>query len=147
MTALMMLGPVQFRIQGLNPQGIQTERSVPFAEHKVIGSEPVKEFMGAGNEKIKIKGTIFPFHSSGAGGLGGVAALKAARDAAIPLPFIRGGNGGGGWYLIESVDVDESSLASNSTGREISFTVSLCSVPTPGSGILGQVLRLFGVFG
>lgn len=140
-----MLGPVQFQLVGLNPQQLTIKREIPFAEHKVIGAEPVKEYTGPGSQEIKIKGTIFPYSSTGRGGLSGLAALKAARDAAIPLPLVRADGGGGGWYLIEEVEEEHDLLSPSAVGREIEFSAKLCSTGTPGASVFGQILGLFGL--
>lgn len=142
---MMMLGPVQFKLVGLNAQKLTIKREIPFAKHKVIGAEPVKEFTGPDSEEIKIKGTIFPYSQSGRGGLSGISALKAARDAAIPLPLVRADGGGGGWYLIEEVEEEHDMLSPSAIGREIEFSAKLCSVGTPGAGVFGQILGLFGL--
>lgn len=142
---MMMLGPVQFRLVGLNPQTISIKREIPFAEHKVIGAEPIKEYTGPGSEEIKIKGKVFPYSQTGRGGISGIAALKAARDAAIPLPLVRANGGGGGWYLIEEVEEEHEMLSASAVGREIEFSAKLCSVGTPGAAVFGQILGLFGL--
>lgn len=144
MTTMMMLGPVAFQLRGLNPTKISYERKIPFAEHKVIGSEPVKEFMALGSKEVEIEGTIFPFSQTGIGGLEGIAALEIARDSAIPLPLVRADGGASGWFLIEEVKSKHDTLAATGVGREVEFSAKLCSSGTPSAGSLARIFGLFG---
>ena len=145
MTTLIQIGPVQFRLVGLNTQEIKHSRKIPYADHKVVGAEPIKEFMGPDNAELEISGTVFPYAESGRGSLQGIAALEVARDSAMPMPVVRGDGYVFGWYVIEEVKQEHGTLSAQGIGREVKYTVKLCSVGSPGIGGIGAIFTLFGL--
>lgn len=136
---LMALGPVIFDMQ-LNPQSLSRQSETPFAKHEVVGRTPLREFMGDGDTTFDISGVVYPHHF---GGLGGLAALEAARVAHTPLPFMRGTLSPLGWVVIEKLTVEDSEIGQFGVGMEVKFNASLVRVDNPGSSSAGAILSLF----
>ncbi|TVR06619.1 MAG: phage tail protein [Salinarimonadaceae bacterium] len=136
---LMMIGPVMCDI-ALNLGAHGGGRPIPFASHDVLGVEPVLEDMGPGNAVLNLQITIHPEHF---GGLGGLEALKIARDQMLPLPVIRGDFTPLGWFVIEDVEEDHATLNGGGVGREITVKVSLRSAGSPSAGLAPSIFRLF----
>ena len=135
-----MIGPALFTIAPMNAQKHSLSRKIPFAEHAVLGAEPVLEDMGPENASMKVEGVLHPEHF---GGLGQLEALKIARDAATPLPVMRGDFMPMGFFVIENVEEKHDYLNQSGGGREITVEVTLKSVATPGIGAASSILGLF----
>ena len=136
-----MLGPALFEIAPMALDKLTIGRKIPFASHDVLGAEPILEDMGPDNQTVTLDGKLKPDHF---GGLGELEALKLARDAATPLPLIRGDFMPLGFFLIEEVEEKHESINEFGIGREIEVEVKLRSVAAPGIGAAGAIFRLFG---
>lgn len=141
MTVTLMIGPALFEIAPLSLQKFSLSRKYPFASHDVMGAEPVLEDMGPENASITVEGCLKPEHF---GGLGELEALKTARDAAIPLPVVRGDFTPLGFFVIEEVEEKHETINEFGIGREIEVEVKLKSCASPGIGMAASILRLFG---
>lgn len=141
MTVTLCLGPVLFEIAPMSLQKMKMGRKVEFASHDVLGAEPELEDMGPDNATVSIEGCLRPEHF---GGMGNLEILKAARDSRTPLPLIRGDFKPLGFFVIEEVEEKHDSINAYGIGREIEVEVKLRSVASPGVGLAGAILRLFG---
>ncbi|RWM29394.1 phage tail protein [Mesorhizobium sp.] len=139
MTALMSLGPVVFDLVA-NLTQHENKAASAFAKHEVIGTSPIYESTGDDESPFTLKGVIHPAHF---GGMGTLATLEAARQAAVPLPLMRGDFTPLGWVLIQNVTQTNDYLDPQGIGREIEFTVELLRVGSPGVGMASSILRLF----
>lgn len=137
---LAALGPVIFNLK-FDLQGIEQSAKSSFAKHDVMGAAPVYEDTGDEESTVTLKGTLYPYFF---GGLNGLAALEAARQAKVPLPLMRGDYIPIGWFVIDRITRSDAELdASEGIGREIEYSVDLLRVDNPGSGGAEAVLRLF----
>lgn len=141
MIIIMMLGPTRFEISPMAMQKFKMGRKIPFASHDVLGAEPVLEDMGPDNESVSIEATLKPEHF---GGLGELDLLKEARDAAVPLPLMRGDFSPMGFYVIEELEEKHDHLNELGIGREIEIEIKLKSVATPGPDLAFAILNLLG---
>lgn len=135
----MSLGPVVFDLVS-NLTDTEGETVSAFAKHEVVGSPPVYEAMGDDEGTFTLTGVIHPEHF---GGLGTLATLEAARQAAVPLPLMRGDFTPLGWVLIESLSEQSGYLNHHGVGREIQFSVSLIRVGKPSANLAPSIMRLF----
>lgn len=138
---LISVGPVMFQIAPLNPQGIDMGGEVRFASHDVLGAEPQLEHTGYKSGTLEIKGVMFP---ETFGGMSSLEVIRAAKAAAVPLPVIRGDFSALGWFVIESSDEKHESLNQYGIGKEITVTLKLKQVGSPGIGLVGAIFSLFG---
>lgn len=134
---LAALGPVIFDLK-TDLQSISSKESSSWAKHEVMGAPLVYEDTGDGESTVTLKGTIHPYHF---GGLGGLAALRSARAAKMPLPLMRGDFTPLGWFVINEISRDDSDLSFEGIGKEIDYTVDLLRVDGPGGA--ESLLRLF----
>ena len=139
MTALMSLGPVVFDLV-FNLTGHDGKTASAFAKHEVLGSSPIYEGTGEDEGTCTLSGVIHPAHF---GGLGTLSVLEAARQAAVPLPLMRGDFTPLGWVLIQNLTQKNDYIDEKGVGREIQFTVELLRVGTPDVGMASSILRLF----
>lgn len=140
MITTLLIGPALFRIEPMSLQKLSMSRKIPFAEHAVLGAEPVLEDMGPENESVTVSGVLHPAHF---GGLPELEILKMARDGALPLPVTRGDFRPLGFFLIEEVEEKHDMIGFKGVGRVVEVEVKLKSVATPGVGMAAAILRLF----
>lgn len=135
------LGPVVFNLTN-DLQGFSEKEASHFAKHEVIGTSPVYEDTGDDESTVTLKGTLHPYLFKGA--LSGLAALRAARAAKIPLTMTRGDYKPMGWFLINEISAEHSTLHPlDGVGQEIEYTVELLRAGPPGAGGAETLLRLF----
>lgn len=139
MIALMSLGPVVFDLV-TNLTEHEGDAKSGFAKHDVIGTSPIYEAVGDDESTFSLTGILHPEHF---GGLGSLPILEAARAAKIPLPLMRGDFVPLGWVLIDSFSQKQGDLNHLGVGREITISVELIRVGSPGIGMAADILRLF----
>lgn len=137
---LMSLGPVVFDHVVTNLTGVEKSSSVTFAQHDVIGAEPILEATGGEGAEYTLTGII---HPEVFGVNGSLAALETAMAEQLPLPLMRGDYTPLGWHVITKLTRSDASLNEIGFGREITFTVTLRSVGSPDSGLAQAILGLF----
>jgi phage protein U len=137
---LASLGPVVFDIT-TDLQKYDEESASAFARHDIFGGSPVYEDVGEEEGTFTFSGTMLPYLF---GGLSGLAKLEAARLARVPLPLMRGDFSPMGWVLISKISKSSSELEpSVGVGQEISYTLTLIKVGTPGISSAADILRIF----
>lgn len=142
---LAILGPVAFDVV-TDMQSISMETGTTLARHDVINAAPVYEATGEEESTVTIQGTVMPFFAVqfGLSATAGYRLLEVARLAKTPLSLMRGNYEPLGWYIIRSIKRDDADLdPSTGVGQEVSFTINLVRVGTPGSALAAAILRLF----
>lgn len=142
---LAILGPVVFNLL-TDMQSISMESGTTLARHDVINSSPVYEATGEEESTVTIQGTVHPFFAAqfGLSATSGYRLLEAARLAKTPLSLMRGTYEPLGWFLIRSIKREDNDLdASTGVGQEVSYTIDLVRVGTPGTSLAAAILRLF----
>lgn len=140
---LFQLGGMQFSVMPVNIAEVERETGSDYAAKDVVGSARPREFTGIADEKIKLKGVLFP-HKFGGGS--GLAALQIMAQAGEPQMLIRGDGGVFGWYVIERVTDTHTFIDLAGVGRMIEFEIELVRTPLRGSigGMIGTLISLFG---
>ncbi|MCZ8098836.1 MAG: phage tail protein [Burkholderiales bacterium] len=128
---LYMLGPVAFEIAPFNVTGGKFKGDFDFAEHKVLGSEPLYENMGGGSRTRSIKGVTFPNSANFEGGMAIVDVVEGMRRAGVPYHLFRGDFTPLGWFLITEFSADEDMLNFNGVPGELKFDLSLTQCDAP----------------
>jgi phage protein U len=134
----MSLGPVQFNY-AVNPQTYSERGEASFAKHEVIGTRPVREVTGLGDETMTIAGEVHPYHF---GGLAGLRKLQGARVASLPMPFMSGLLRPLGWYLIEELEYNHEQIGPQGVGTVIKFTAKLVKANAPASSGAAALLEI-----
>lgn len=138
---LASLGPINFNLTN-DLVSISQKDTSSWAKHEVLGTGLVYEDTGDGEGTVTLKGTLRPYLFRGA--LNALAALRAARAAKQPLPLTRGDYTPIGWFIINEITSEHTSLHPLSgVGQEVEYTVELLACGSPGIGGAEAVLRFF----
>lgn len=139
---LYALGPLDFEVAPFNTHEVERSHTADFAAKELLGRRKSHEFVGAGDERITMRGKLFPHKL---GGLDELGVLNAIRDSGAPQFLMRGDGEPLGWFLVERVRESSSHLDAQGIGRMIEFEVELLrdEAPSPASFIA----NLFSLFG
>jgi phage protein U len=139
---LMQLGALAFEVAPFNTHANDRQAAADYAAKDLLGRRRSREFVGEGDEKITIRGRLFP---EVIGGLGGLAVLDAMRASGTAQPLVRGDGANLGWFVIEKVTEKSSLLGRQGIGRLIEFEIDLTRAdPASGPDFLGFLFALFG---
>lgn len=141
--SLFQLGAIQFEVAPVNVAEVNTQLGADYAAKDLVGAHRTREYMGPADQKIVLKGTLFPHRL---GGLGGIAVMEAMAVMGIPQMLVRGDGLVFGWFVIETVTQDQTFLNGAGVGRMIEFQVTLIRSPT-GPSIAGIASAVAGLIG
>ena len=130
---LLALGAVQFTVRPFNTHETSRESTASFAKKDVVGTRPVLEFVGEGEEKRTIKGKLYP---NTLGGLGALAQLHQLRLSGVPQYLMQGDGAALGWFVIESVQETNTEIGRNGVPNSIEFSIELCRADKPSGAAL-----------
>ncbi len=139
---LYALGPLTFTVAPFNADEVDRTSSADFAEKQLLGQRKGHEFVGEGEEKIVLRGSLFP---ETLGGLDGLAVLDALRSSGTPQMLLRGDGVDLGWFLIERVHGNNKHLNREGVGKKIDFTIELVRDDPPSAA--DYLATLFSILG
>lgn len=139
---LYALGPLAFEVAPFNAHEFDRASAADFAAKDLLGRRKGHEFVGDGDEKIGLRGRLFP---EKLGGLDGLALLDAMRASGVPQMLIRGDGTPLGWFLIERVRETSTHLNAAGVGRRIEFDIDLLRDDPPSAADF--VAALFTLLG
>ncbi|MDX6806300.1 phage tail protein [Terrihabitans rhizophilus] len=141
--SLYQLGAVTIDTRPFNAEGADRDASADFAVKPLIGSMPGREFMGEGDDELKITGQLLP---SKVGGLSELEALHGFRRGGQRLPVMRGDGRMLGWFVITSISERHTDLNRDGVGFLVGYTISMFRTSPEGASpaIIGSLLSLFG---
>jgi phage protein U len=113
------LGEIQFEVVG-SPEGFESSRGYDFAEHRVIESKPILQWVGNDLERLKFE---LRLHSSFTDPAAKMALLRSTAAAHQALPLVFGNGGFRGFFVIESIAVRSQQLSAQ--GAPIAITAAL----------------------
>jgi phage protein U len=113
------LGEIQFEVVG-SPEGFESSRGYDFAEHRVVESKPVLQWVGNDLERLKFE---LRLHSSFTDPAAKLALLRSTAAAHLALPLVFGNGGFRGFFVIESIAVRSQQLSA--LGAPIAITAAL----------------------
>lgn len=116
-----VLGTIEFDALG-SPEGIQRDRAMTFAEHKVVEGTPRLQQIGAGLDRLELD---LLFHVSFTTPRAQRDALYAALDAARALALVWGNGEHWGYYVIESASETQRWLATDGNPIALAMRVQL----------------------
>lgn len=129
MRDLMQLGALSFRVIPFGLNAVAYGRGADHAPKNVIGTMRPREFVGVGDERIDITGTLFP--ETFPDKRNSRYLLDDMRRSGLPYLLMRGDGRNLGWFVIESVSEEESVLDAFGRGKLVEYTLSLARVPGP----------------
>lgn len=144
---LYTIGPILIDVAPFNADDVSREDSVDFAAHDLLGRRKTREFMGAGDDTINIKGSFLPF-TPGKNGLSALEVARGAMAAGEPLYCLRGDGVVLGWRLITSISEGHTMIQGNGVGGVVTHEIKLVREDAPGpdamAGAINSLLSLFG---
>lgn len=119
---MMILGIYRFCISNAAYQSLERQSQYRWEEQVRLNNDPAMQFVGNGNETIKISGTIYPQFK---GGLRQITLMRTEAGTGIPMMLISGnGNAFGRWCIIDITET-QSIFMKDGTPRKISFSLTL----------------------
>jgi hypothetical protein len=119
---LMTLGGFQFEINTAAHEQMQRQNAYRWEKQDRLGREPAMQFIGKGEEKISLNGTIYPHFR---GGLGQVATMRQMAEGGEPLQLIDGLGNVLGRYCILSVQETQTAYVGPGIPRRMDFSLEL----------------------
>lgn len=147
---LYSIGPVIIDTFPLPAMTADRTYATDFVAKDVLGA-PVarpREYVGEGDEKLVIKGTILPVPALRLAGLVMLDMLHGVRRAAEPQPVMRGDFTVLGFYVVEAISEGHEFLDFTGVGSIVHHEITLTKVPglsyASSYTLIGSILSLFG---
>lgn len=119
---LMTLGGFQFEINTAAHDQLKRESAYRWEKQDRLGREPAMQFIGKGEEKISLNGTIYPHFR---GGLGQINTMRRMADDGEPLQLIDGLGNVFGRYCILQVQETQAVYVGPGIPRRMDFSLEL----------------------
>ena len=139
---LYALGPLVFDVAPLNVHEADRSAEADFANKDLMGRRKGHEFVGEGDERINMRGRLFP---EKLGGLAGLAMLDQMRASGAPQILVRGDGTKLGWFIVKRVSEQHGHLGRTGIGRQIEFDIDLLRDDAPSAA--NYVASLFSLLG
>lgn len=139
---LMMLGPVQFKVQPFNLTETTHSHGATHVEKPVIGGRQPVEFTGEDTESWSFRANLFPQKF---GGESALTMLKLMSKSGLPQYMLRGDGSLMGWMAVTSVTERSSYLDASGVGKVVEVDLSLIRTGRPtATGYYEGLKSLFG---
>lgn len=119
------LGEFQFSLETAAFDTLTRASEYRWATQQRIGRQPASQFIGLGEDKIELSGTIYPHFR---GGLGQVGLMREIASEGVPLPLIYSFENVGqyaGLWCINSISDNRSEFIRVGAAKKIEFSLSL----------------------
>lgn len=122
---MLALGFFVFMRQTLPFQGMQRDAEYRWPSNSRVGKRDAFQFLGVGEEKITVSGTLYPEIT---GGRLTLASLRLMAEEGKAWPLIAGTGLIYGMYVINSINETGAEFFSDGSPRKIDFTLTLTRV-------------------
>lgn len=121
-TVLIGLGPYRFSVSALNIE--EVERSFEYRWEAVnrIGARPAMQFLGPGEEGVRMRGTIYPHYM---GGFGQLEQMRSEAAKGKPRGVVSGFGRYYGKWCIRSINDTQSFFLADGSPRKVEFGIEL----------------------
>lgn len=119
---MLILGGYQFQLDTAAYQTLQRTTLYRWEQNARIGQHAATHWVGPGQDKISLQGTIYPQFK---GGLGQVDEMRKEAAYGTPLQLVDGQGQVHGFWVIERVREDNSHHAPGGIPRKIDFRLEL----------------------
>ncbi|MBS7703333.1 phage tail protein [Chelatococcus asaccharovorans] len=121
-TILMGLGPHRFGLAAANYQDLKNRITARWPANKVIGAQPIYQFLGPDDHELSLQGLIFPEWMSGYDEL---SALRGSAAAGSLYSFASNlGDVFGNWIIL-GVESSEARFNRGGLPRRVEFSLLL----------------------
>lgn len=124
-TTMMALGPFRFAIDTAAYQRLSRTTEYRWPAQNVIGGKPVKQYVGPGEDRIEMSGTLYPAFRRQRQGLAQLSYMREAAAMGEPHLMVDGNGRVWGLFVIESITEDQAVFFADGTPRRIDFSMSL----------------------
>lgn len=118
----MTLGGFQFAITTAAHESLQRDTAYRWEKQDRLGREPAMQFIGQGEDKISLSGTIYPHFR---GGLGQLNTMREIAGEGEPLQLIDGLGRVLGPYCITRVTEGQMAFVGPGIPRRVDFSLEL----------------------
>ena len=133
---MMSLGLFVFKLSTLPYQNTSRQVNYGWGTNARFGQRPVSQFLGLGEETIKITGQLLPEMT---GGMRYLQILQSMADSGRAWPLIEGSGTIYGMYVIEGLNQTKTEFFRDGMPRRIEFTLSLKRVDESLSDMFGDL--------
>lgn len=133
---MMTYGMFVFGLDTAAYQELQRQTQWRHAAQNRIGSRPLRQFMGPGDDTIVLTGTLLPQFT---GGQQHLDELRAMADEGAAWPLIEGTGYNYGLFIIESLSERKTHQMRDGAAQRIQFDLSLTAVDDDRPDRLGEL--------
>ena len=131
---MMTLGDFQFSIDTAAYQGLKRETSWRWKQQERIGREPANQYIGPGNDRVTLDGSIYPHFR---GGLGQLNAMRSMADEGEELRLVDGRGYVIGTYVITRISENQATFAAEGVPLKQDFQIELALYGEDGAASSG----------
>jgi hypothetical protein len=117
-----------FQLYPLNYEEYDHESATDWAQKEIAGAAIYREWVGENNETIMLRGHLFPYRI---GGMNEMDLFEAQRRAGASNQLTRGDGTVMGWFVVEKLVRQHSSVSVEGVGQMIEFEAAFARVPVP----------------
>ena len=121
---MLALGDFRFGLDTAAYQELVRATEYRWAATARVGRRPARQFVGVGEETVTLAGTIYPHYR---GGLGQVAAMRAAAEQGEPLRLVTGAGAVMGLWVIHRVEETQRAHWADGSPRRQDFRLELAA--------------------
>lgn len=119
---MMALGGYRFSLSTAAYQTLTRSDAYRWPSQERIGRRPALHFVGPGEERLDLDGTIFPHYQ---GGLRQIEAMRGEAERGEPLFLVDGQGRKWGRYAISSLQETQTVFFDDGAPRRVDFKISL----------------------
>lgn len=133
---MLALGMFVFMRQTLPHQTLQRDAEYRWPSNSRVGKRDSFQFLGPGEEKITLAGTLYPELT---GGKLTMTAIRLMADQGRAWPLLDGTGTIYGMYVINNISETGSQFFADGTPRKIDFTLTLTRVDESLAALYGDI--------
>ncbi|MGX3481463.1 phage tail protein [Klebsiella pneumoniae] len=133
---MLALGMFVFMRQTLPHQTLQRDAEYRWPSNSRVGKRDAFQFLGPGEEKIILAGTLYPELT---GGKLTMTAIRLMADQGRAWPLLDGTGTIYGMYVINNISETGSLFFADGTARKIGFTLTLTRVDESLAALYGDI--------
>lgn len=133
---MLALGMFVFMRQTLPHQTLQRDAEYRWPSNSRVGKRDSFQFLGPGEEKITLAGTLYPELT---GGKLTMTAIRLMADQGRAWPLLDGTGTIYGMYVINNISETGSLFFADGTARKIDFTLTLTRVDESLAALYGDI--------
>lgn len=122
---LLGVGPYRFSITALNYQKLRRRFRYRWVPQMVIGSRPRQQFLGPGEETVRLEGTIYPNDPRFGNGFSQLEAMRDEGQRGVPRGVASNLGRYDGVWCIDEISDEQTYFARDGSPRKVEFTITL----------------------